>query len=143
MIDRRTFAALGAVAASALLFGCAEGGDEGSAPAAEASAWTVEAVEEDAYPLDARQVDCWRRLDGGAVLLVLWGSSNPRPKPASAQLDGPVLNVVLEAHDGPATMDLVPSPYVLTPPDGSDGPESVMLDYAGGADPVELPRSEA
>lgn len=147
MIDRRTFVTLTACGACAAIGGIAGCGPKpqesaGSAPADEVTTWAIEAVAEDDYPVDTVQRDSWRLMDDGSVLLTFWGSSSPRPEPESAELDGRVLAVQLKAYDGPATMDLVPSLYVLTSPDGSEEPEAVTVDYADDAGPVELPRAE-
>lgn len=147
MVNRRTFVALAACGACAAIGGIAGCGPKAQDPAGSASddavtTWAIEAVTEEEHPVDTVQRDCWKLQDDGSVLLTFWGSSNPRPEPESAELDGRVLSVQLKAYDGPATMDLVPSLYVLTPPDGSEEPEAVTVDYADDADPVELPRSE-
>ena len=147
MVNRRAFVALAACGACAAIGGIAGCGPKsqeptGSVPADAVSTWAIEAVAEDDNPVGTVQRDSWKLQDDGSVLLTVWGSSNPRPEPESAELDGRVLAVQLKPYDGPATMDLVPSLYALTPPDGSDGPEAVTVDYADGADPVELPRAE-
>lgn len=108
------------------------------------SGWVAEQVTEDAYPLDTTQKSCWKQLEDGKVLVTLWGSSNPRPVIANAGVSEFTLNLVLEAHDGPTTMDLNPTCFVLTAPDDEIVElTGVTLDRADGNGPQELEASQA
>ena len=105
MVNRRAFVALAACGACAAIGGIAGCGPKsqeptGSVPADAVSTWAIEAVAEDDNPVGTVQRDSWKLQDDGSVLLTFWGSSNPRPEPESAELDGRVLAVQLK----PCTM---------------------------------------
>ena len=162
-LSRRAFVAVACLGGALALSGCGGAAPaEGSAPIESApasdpsteealmepvtfeSGWVAEQVAEDAYPLDTTQKSCWKQLEDGKVLVTLWGSSNPRPVIANAGVSEFTLNLVLEAHDGPSTMDLNPTCFVLTAPDDEIVEISgVALDRADGNGPPELEASQA
>ena len=146
LIVRAGVAVVAAACLMGALAGCA-GGAADAAPSAEEAAvdatWTFAQDEE--LPLLAEEgsstvmpSDGWCAVEEG-IQLQLTGGSIPGVNIASVEQEGTTLTVALEVNDGPSTMDLVMSEWMLTPDVAGQQIERVLVDYGHGDEPVEVP----
>lgn len=83
--------------------------------------------------------NAWMPKDDGTMQLQFAAGSIPVPAVESTRMQGNDLRVTMASNDGPATMDLRPHQFILTPPQGVDAGavESVTLVVNGEEYPAE------